>query len=380
MRRPCVTYQALQKYQEAIVDFSDLCKILPTDGQARCLLVAALYNAQRCDDAEKELNCALKLDPTLPAAILFKSLFLLKRDERQGISLLDDLIKKHPKHAQAYYLKAKYFEDIDPKTSLEAMDRFLLLTPYTSAVSPEEPYFSRGLSLSRLYRTDEALSSYLMAQKLNRRSYKVHCELAATYAQMGKFNTAVHYAEECLRLTPQEDKQYRVYTQMLLAQFLGKAGRTGDAKAAAEKYLSYEKTHALSNTGKAEIHIVLHKYDVALEYYERELKVNSKEFFLLKGMAELLASSPDARVRNGERALQLAKTAFFDVGAVEPQISDAAIVLAEAYAECGDFDTARHYAKKAIEYAGPDFGGQWELSEKLSLFEKKTPYRIKSTK
>ena len=93
-----------------------------------------------------------------------------------------------------------------------------------------------------------------------------------------------------------------------------------------------------------------------------------------------MATCPDPAVRNGLEAVKLASKFFDRNVTAECQLWEPAIALAEAYAETGNFTDAVSLAKRSIDLAGPDFGRRWELLEKLSLFEKKMPYRMNETK
>jgi hypothetical protein len=51
------------------------------------------------------------------------------------------------------------------------------------------------------------------------------------------------------------------------------------------------------------------------------------------------------------------------------------MILAEAYAECGEFSTAVEWAKTALKLAGPSFAGRGDYERQLKLFQQKLPYR-----
>jgi tetratricopeptide (TPR) repeat protein len=88
-------------------------------------------------------------------------------------------------------------------------------------------------------------------------------------------------------------------------------------------------------------------------------------------LAELLATSCDENVRDGERAVELAKKACELTNYKDPQMMD---ILAEAYAETNDFKTAIQWSKKAIQLTDND--QHREIFKKhLAAFQEARPWR-----
>jgi cytochrome c-type biogenesis protein CcmH/NrfG len=94
----------------------------------------------------------------------------------------------------------------------------------------------------------------------------------------------------------------------------------------------------------------------------------------LNNLAWTLATSPDANIRNGARAVQLAQHAC-ELTHFEKTIFIG--TLAAAYAEAGQFDDAMATAQKAIALAREN--GEQELLQKnqelLELYRAHQPYR-----
>jgi tetratricopeptide (TPR) repeat protein len=78
-------------------------------------------------------------------------------------------------------------------------------------------------------------------------------------------------------------------------------------------------------------------------------------------LAWLLATSPKASLRNGDKAVELAQQANALTGGKNPNILD---TLAAAFAEAGRFDDAMRTAQKALELARA--AGQQDLVEELN--------------
>ena len=91
-------------------------------------------------------------------------------------------------------------------------------------------------------------------------------------------------------------------------------------------------------------------------------------------LAWMLATAPEASLRDGRKALELAKHASDSLGGGD---SNALDTLAAAYAETGDFTSAQQTARKALGKA--ESSGNKELAEtirrEISLYEEGKPLR-----
>jgi tetratricopeptide (TPR) repeat protein len=88
-------------------------------------------------------------------------------------------------------------------------------------------------------------------------------------------------------------------------------------------------------------------------------------------LAWMLATCPDASLRDGKKALEYAKTSCDLTKSAEPAKFDA---LAAAYAETGNFIEAARWQKKALD--SPDYEEDTaEAEQRLKLYQAKRPYR-----
>lgn len=113
-------------------------------------------------------------------------------------------------------------------------------------------------------------------------------------------------------------------------------------------------------------------YKERLEKAEKAYREMPKDPVTAQNLAWLLATTPDASLRDGKRALDLAAWALREAGTKEPDYLD---TLAAAGAEAGQFKFAIMWQTDAIKYA-PE-ADRKAFKERLDLYRKSLPYREK---
>ncbi len=119
--------------------------------------------------------------------------------------------------------------------------------------------------------------------------------------------------------------------------------------------------------------------DEAIVQYQKALQINPDSVHVLNHLAWLLATSPDAHLRNGVRAVQYAGRAceLTHYGVIQ-----LVGTLAAAYAEAGRYDEAMATAQKACALAAA--AGEPELLKRnqalLELYRAHQPYHEAAAK
>ena len=98
--------------------------------------------------------------------------------------------------------------------------------------------------------------------------------------------------------------------------------------------------------GRGDAYLNLGRQAEAVADYEQGLQREPNDPGTLNNLAWVLATSPDAKLRDGRRAVRLATAAGEATGYKRAYILS---TLAAAYAETGDFPSARKWSAKAIE-------------------------------
>jgi tetratricopeptide (TPR) repeat protein len=109
-----------------------------------------------------------------------------------------------------------------------------------------------------------------------------------------------------------------------------------------------------------------------LAAYEEAIKLSPNEYFALKGLAWLLATCPDARLRDGRPAVKLATRAFELIYRLDKACVD---TMAAAHAEVGNFEAAVELEREAIGML-PDGAPNLEHYRVwMDAYEAKKPHR-----
>jgi tetratricopeptide (TPR) repeat protein len=114
------------------------------------------------------------------------------------------------------------------------------------------------------------------------------------------------------------------------------------------------------------------QHAAALTAYEQAIKSNADDFQAFSGLAWLLATCPEDRIRDGKRAVELAKRACeLSARAVATCVD----TLAAAYAEAGDFEAASDNQCKAIGMLSTKDPRIEPYRSRLALYVGHKPYR-----
>ncbi len=116
----------------------------------------------------------------------------------------------------------------------------------------------------------------------------------------------------------------------------------------------------------------LKKYDEALRGFEAAYKL-AQPVWLQKEFAWFFAVCPRDKLRDGKRAVELAKKALEAAGKDADREFHA--TLAAAHAEAGDFEKAVTEQRKALEDKSIDAESRKQMEARLELYRAKKPYR-----
>jgi tetratricopeptide (TPR) repeat protein len=127
-------------------------------------------------------------------------------------------------------------------------------------------------------------------------------------------------------------------------------------------------------TGRGNLFAEIGRFAEAISDFQQALTSDEENGEAYRSMAWLMATCPDARFRDAERAQIAARAAARLLGDHDPFVLDA---LAAAHAAAGHFDQAAEFQSRAIAKLPPD--GRREFQSRLALYQSHRPFRTANT-
>ncbi len=190
---------------------------------------------------------------------------------------------------------------------------------------------------------DEAMTVLRDALKIRPDFSGARCDLARLLFEKNQFPEAEAELQKGLELDP-TDAGLHLY----LGHSLAGEGKYEPAERQFAESARLDPQDATAHFQWALAFAAEHKFGEAIAQYRAALRVKPDFANALNNLAWLLSSSPDAELRNGSEAVQLASRAC-----AMTQTSDAIKIetLANACAEAGRFEEAVSWAQRASEVA-----------------------------
>jgi tetratricopeptide (TPR) repeat protein len=126
---------------------------------------------------------------------------------------------------------------------------------------------------------------------------------------------------------------------------------------------------------RARINGHLGKYAEALKEFNYLVSIHPRRVTLARTLSDrawFQATCPDASFRNGQQAVKDAKVACSIMAWKDESMID---ILAAAYAETGDFDSAVRYAQQALGFKDIATTDSKRIQRHLALFQQRKPIR-----
>ena len=353
--------EAIEHYQKAI-------QINPNYAEAQNNLGAALAAEGRFDEAIENYHKAIQISPNFAYALNNLGMALAARGQ------FDDAIENYRKAIQ-----------ISPNFA-DALDNL-------------------GAALTVKGRSDEAIGYYRQALAIDSNSAGAQNNLGILLAKQGQITEAIEYYQKAIELNPARAEFYNNLGNLLATQ-----GRPAEAIGQFQKALAIEPDYTKAHYNLADIFFAQGRWDEAIEHYQQALnqmpdsvhahyqlglalqsrdrfagavaqlqkvlELDPKHIPAQNNLAWLLATCPDNSVRNGQKAVALARQAVQLSGGNIPEILD---TLAAAYAEAGSFSEAVATAQLALDLSAAQ--NKKDLAEiiqnQLKLFETNAPFHEK---
>jgi tetratricopeptide (TPR) repeat protein len=278
----------------------------------------------------KQLNAAIRRNPNQPGTYLLRGIMRQEAGELQpAIDDFNQAIRLDPKSADSYLHRGIAWQE------LEQLDRALQDFSEAIRLAPKEAeaYVLRGLAWRSRGAVQAALRDFDLAIQLDPRNSPAFTYRGIMRHAEGKLAPAIDDWTEAIRLDP---RNYEALTQRALGR-----GANGEI-------------------------------DLALADCVRAVRLNPKAAPAWHLEAWIRSTHPDAKYRDGQRAVLAARkacelTGWRDAMSIE--------TLAAAYAESGNFGEAIKWQSKAIELLGRESSDRADAEARLKLYQSGQPYR-----
>jgi tetratricopeptide (TPR) repeat protein len=275
----------------------------------------------------------------------------------------------------------------------------------TLAKNPEcwMAHTNLGLFLFEKGKIDDAIAHYRSALQMQPDWWDAEYNLGTALLAKGQVDEAILHSEKAVSMRPTDPD-----AQVSLGNLLFQKGRIDEAIAHYQTAITVRPDHFLARYGLC--HALLEKGELdsavqacrsalslrpldadchttlaialeekgnpaeAIQHYQNALELAPSSIPTLTNLAWLLATSQDASLRNGPRAVELSKQADRLVGGTNTLVLR---TLAAAYAENGEFANAIRTAQSAMQLArmhGED-SFTMDLDQQIALYQLGMPYR-----
>jgi tetratricopeptide (TPR) repeat protein len=291
-------------YEKARVDLEAAIEIDPDDASLHEALGLALMMDEKLDEAQEAFDRAIKLEPDAAGALLQRArLRAIRGDRPEAIADLDKAIRVAADDSIPLLLRARIHQQAgDAERAAADVARVLEKQPDNPAALE-----LRGLMAAEQHDYAAAIRDFR-------------------------------------RLVSQKQDDTVLVSQLAMLYMAAKQPR--EAIKRFSRALEIDENHFPSRRGRSDAEISIGDHKAALTDLEKALTLEADDSGVLNNLAWLLATSPDDAVRDGKRSIELATKACEVTKWQQPHIIS---TLAAAYAETGDFDSARKYSAQSVE-------------------------------
>lgn len=316
------------QFAEALSDLDEARKLDPKQAATHEARGVALAGLGKADEAEQALDQAIELAPRAAAPRLARArLNIARQNSERALADLNGLLALDPAHLQALMLRAGLWE--------------------------------------RAGKTDPLLADLEAILERQPQAMDVHRMRAAVLKRTGKLDGALAAAQRRVSTNPGLATRLELGTLYTIANEHAKAVEQFTAAVAADA------NSLAALVGRADALLAAKRIEQAAADYGRVIEKNPRDTHVLNNLAWLLATTPEEKIRDGRRAVDLATEACRLTDNKHPAFLS---TLAAAYAERGNLERAVETAERAIALVQGDAKEQY--AKELASYKAGKPWRV----
>ena len=227
-----------------------------------------------------------------------------------------------------------------------------------------------GNALCAKGRVDEAITHYKKALQIKPAFAEAHFNLGKALRQQEKMDEAITHFQEAVQIEPD-----LVPARINLGNALLQQGKADQAVTQFERVLEIHPNDAGMHLNLGLCFVQMGRMDEGILQDQKALQIKPADPGIQNNLAWLLATCPKASLRNGNKAVELARQANALTGGKNPIILR---TLAAACAEAGRFpeavDTAQRASRLAEAQSNPMLAAQ--LQSEMKLYQAGLPFQV----
>lgn len=363
--------------------------------RAKALALRATLSSD-VDKRRADLDEAARLAPHSPEVLRSRGMFLIEQNELEAaLQCLTAAIEANPKQADTYdargvalFMLKRYDE------AMKDFNKVIELVPNSPLVYTHRAriYALQGKFPEALAETDAALRldpDFSVALLLRARLYVQAGELAKAMADVngvlrkdpddiqtqlfraqllagsGKIDEAIDKLEDLRRDYPKSAE-----LPLALGMLYSSNQQSSKAIGAYSAAIDQNPNNWVAYRSRGDAYLNVSRQAEAIADYEQALKLDPENSGVLNNLAWVLATSPNDKLRDGKRSIELGQLACKLTDYKQAHILS---TLAAGYAETGDFETAISWSTKAVEAGDEPLKDQ--LGKELASYKAGKPWR-----
>ena len=333
--------------------------------ESNCIVGRDLVLAGRVEEGKAHLQKAMELEPDDMEVHRALGSFLWQ-DGRLDEAIIEyqKALQLRPEDMEAYYCLGSLLLNkglVDE--AITEIQKALRIWPNYA-----EAHNTLALALMKKGRVDEARAELEVAMKVRPEYTEEFNTIGRVLAQNGRLDDAISDFQKVLDFRPDDPEGHNNLGFALLQK-----GRLDEAITHFQKLAQLRPDDADAHNSLGYALIQKGRVEEAIAQFQKALEIKPADPTLQNNLAWLLATSPQASLRNGARAVELARQANGLTGGENPVILQA---LAAALAETGRFSEAVEAAQHALRLAEAEtntpLAGKLQLE--LTLYQSGSPF------
>jgi len=357
----------LKDYDKAVLDYNKAIEINPKYYKTYGNRGNAYFNKGMYDKAIEGYNKVIEIDIKDYLAYTNRGLaYYHKGEYDKAIMDYNKAIEINSQYYSAYINRGNtYVHKEEYGKAIMDYNKAIEINPQCDFI-----YTNRGITYGYKGEYDKAISDFTQAIQINPKYDHAYINRGVAYENKGIYDKAIMDYNKAIEINSKYDL---IYYNRGVAY-----GRKGEYDKAISDFtqaiqINPKYDHAYDNRGVSYEKKGI--YDKAFDDYNKVIEINSKNDLVYSNISWLLATCPDEKYRNGEKAIEFAQIAL-ELKLDNYQILD---TLAAAYAEVGKFEDAVKTQQKAIEMLNEKEKDKYlsEYTEHLNFYKANKPWREK---